>query len=233
MKWPGTLIEAKFLKRYKRFLADFQLPNRQEITAHCANTGSMKTCMEEGAPSWLTHHDNPKRKLKYSWQGIQMPDGWVGINTALANKLVREAIENHVVTPLQGFETILAEQKYGTNSRIDFLLKGKGKPDCFVEVKNVTLLLEEGVAGFPDAVTDRGRKHIGELVEVCGAGHRGVLLFCVQRESAKEVRPAEVFDPLYAQALREAVGKGLEVYAYRAQFSKSEVVLTTPLPVVL
>lgn len=232
MKWPGEVIEATFLKRYKRFLADFRLDDGREVTAHCANTGSMKTCLLPGARAYLTHHPDPKRKLAYSWQALEMEDGWVGIHTSLANGLVAEAIQNGVVSELTGYETMARERKYGENSRIDLLLSGPDRRDCYVEVKNVTLWLEPGVVGFPDAVTKRGQKHLRELIAMQQAGHRAVLFYCVQRTSAKEVRPAEAFDPDYAAGLREAIQAGVEVLAYRADLHREEVALKQALPVV-
>lgn len=233
MIFDAPLTEAIFLKRYKRFLADFRLENGNILTAHCANTGSMLTCMSSGALAWLTFHDDPKRKLKYSWQAIRMPDGWVGINTGLANRLVKEAILNGTIRELQGYAQIKPEQKYGKGSRIDLLLRGDGRPDCYVEVKNVTLLLHEGVVAFPDAVTRRGTKHLLELIEVRRRGGRAVLLYCVQRESARKVVPAETHDPDYARTLREAVAAGVEVYGYRAVFKKTGIALESRLPLEL
>jgi len=221
----GTLI-----KRYKRFLADFRLEDGTVITAHCANTGSMRTCMEEGAPGWLTYHDNPKRKLKYSWQACHMPDGWVGINTAMANGLVEEAIMEGVIGELQNYSILEREKKYGNRSRIDILLRDEGRASCYVEVKNVTLLLEEGVAAFPDAVTQRGAKHLEELVAVVERGERAVLLYCVQRQSAAKVVPAREYDPHYAATLEMAMSRGVEVYAYGVTHSLSGLSVTHPLP---
>ena len=166
MKWPGPLVHARLIKRYKRFLADFRLEDDTVITAHCANTGSMVTCLHEDALCRLTFHDDPKRKLAYSWQAIRMPDGWVGINTALPNRLVVEAITNGVISELRNYDRIETEKKYGERSRIDILLRADAQPDCYVEVKNVTLLLDEGLAGFPDAVTQRGTKHLNELMSI-------------------------------------------------------------------
>ncbi|MDJ0836251.1 MAG: DNA/RNA nuclease SfsA [Acidobacteriota bacterium] len=231
MKWPGPVIHGKYQKRYKRFLADFLLEDGTPVTAHCANTGSMKTCRESGAPGLLTFHDDPKRKLKYSWQAVQMPDGWVGINTALANHLVVEAIQSGVVAELQNYSECKTEQKYGKASRIDILLSREDRPSCYVEVKNTTLLLADGIVGFPDAVTQRGTKHLRELQEMAGQGHRAVLFFCVQRESATRVRPADDFDPEYAQTLREAAENGVEILAYRARISEEGVSLNQALPV--
>ncbi len=233
MNWPGPLVRATLIRRYKRFLADFTLPDGQTAVGHCVNTGSMKTCIAEGAPCWLTHHDNPKRKLKYSWQAIHMPDGWVGVNTSLANALTVEAINAGVIAELQGYADCRTEKKYGHNSRVDIFLSGPDRPDCYVEVKNVTLLLEAGTAGFPDAVTQRGAKHLQELRDVLSQGDRAVLLYCVQRASANRVAAADRFDPHYAATLRKAALEGLEIYAYQAEMSESAIALKRALPVTL
>lgn len=231
MKWPAPIVKGELIKRYKRFLADFRLEDGTVITAHCANTGSMRTCMAEGAIGWLTFHDNPKRKLKYSWQACVMPDGWVGVNTAMANGLVEEAVKNGTITQLQNYSTLEREKKYGNGSRIDILLRDEDRPSCYVEVKSVTLLHEEGVASFPDAVTQRGAKHLEELIAVVERGERAVLLYCVQRQSARKVVPAREQDPHYAETLEKAVSRGVEVYAYGATPDLTEVVLSHEIPV--
>lgn len=233
MEWPGTIIEATLIKRYKRFLADFRLADGTVVTGHCANTGSMVTCMEEGATCWVTHHDDPKRKLKYSWQAVAMPDGMVGIHTSLANKLVEEAITAGLVPELGGYAKLSREKKYGANSRIDILLEDEAREPCYVEVKNVTLLLRDGVVGFPDAVTKRGAKHLAELEEIAAQGKRAVMFYCVQRASAQSVEPAETYDPTYTAALRQAVAAGVEVLAMRADFSHNSIKLAKALPVVM
>lgn len=230
MRWPGTVIEAKFIKRYKRFFADFEMENGDVVTAHCANTGSMKTCLLEGAQSWITHHQDPKRKLAYSWQAIHMEDGWVGIHTGLANRLVAEAIAAGRIPELAGYGDLARERKYGTNSRIDLFLSDPDKPDCYVEVKNVTLWLESGVVGFPDAVTTRGQKHLKELIGVREQGHRAVLCYCVQRAGASLMKPAEAFDPEYATLLKKAVAAGVEVLAYKAHMTPQEIYLAEAIP---
>lgn len=231
MEWPGEVHEASFIRRYKRFFAEFRGADGSLLTAHCPNTGSMATCTADDALSLITYHDNPKRKLAYSWQAIQLADGWTGINTGLANRLVQEAVESGVVNELKDYPTLKREQKYGENSRIDFLLSAPDRPDCYVEVKNVTLLLAPELAGFPDAVTKRGTKHIQELAARKRAGDRAVLFFCVQRVSVERVTVAENFDPEYAATLRAAVAEGLEVIAYRADIDRHGVRLTTPLPI--
>ena len=233
MKWPAPLVKGILIKRYKRFLADFRLADGRVVTAHCANTGSMKTCMAEGIEGWLTYHDDPKRKLAYSWQVAVMPDGPVGINTSLANGLVEEAIRDGMVPALTGYDQIRRERKYGVNSRIDLLLSGPDRPDCYVEVKNVTLLLSEGEAAFPDAVTQRGAKHLDELVAMVEAGNRAVLFYCVQRVSANRVTPAEAYDPHYAASLRLAVSRGLEVMAHTVTMDEAGLAVAGPLPVIL
>lgn len=230
MLWPGTVVEARFLRRYKRFLADFELSDGSSITAHCANTGSMVTCQLAGARCLLTHHPDPKRKLKYSWQAIQMPDGWVGINTALPNHLVQEAIENDCIAEIPAGNPIRREVKISDKSRIDLVVDHPAGP-VNVEVKNVTLELAPAVAGFPDAVTARGLKHLDELVHLKQLGQRAVLFFCVQRVSAERVLPADDFDPAYGKSLRSAHQKGVEVIAYRAQIDKLGIRLDCPLPV--
>jgi len=192
----------------------------------------MVSCLETQAPVLLTFHDSPKRKLKYSWQAIELADGWVGINTSLANALVREGIEKTVVSELSGFEVIRPEQKMGKSSRVDLVL-GRGSDKCFVEVKNVTLYLGEGNVAFPDAVTTRGTKHLKELTQVVQGGGRAALVYCVQRESAQRVYPAWDRDPVYSQTLLEAQESGVEIYAYRAAIDHSGVQLTTKLPVIL
>jgi len=233
VRWPQPPIHATFLRRYKRFFADFRLPNDDVVTAHCPNTGSMKTCLEPDAPAILTYHDNPKRKLKYSWQSIKMGDGWVGINTSMANDLVREAILAGRVSELQGYDGIQRERPYAERSRVDLLLTAADRADCYVEVKNVTLRIAPGVAAFPDAVTKRGTKHLQDLQQMVRADQRAVLFFCVQREGIDEVRPADDFDPTYCATLREAHRAGVEVLAYRTQFEEEGPVLVDVLPVKL
>lgn len=239
MEYQGKLRPATLLRRYKRFLADIRLPSGEEVTIHCPNTGSMKNCVLEESPCWYSESDNPKRKYSYTWELATTPGGYfAGINTGLANKLVKEAIENDVVKELRGYENLKAEVKYGQErSRIDFLLSSHGKPDCYIEVKSVTLHMGEGQGLFPDAVSDRGAKHLRELITMVEEGNRAVLLFCVQHSAIERVAPADEIDPIYGNTLREAVDKGVEVLAYRAYFSIEqncqEVTLVDTIPVVI
>ncbi len=236
MKFPEPLIEGRLIQRYKRFLADVELAGGQVVTAHCPNTGSMKHCQPESAKVWLSPANNPKRKLAYTWELVEVVPGIIaGINTSLSNKLVKEGIEWGVITELQGYGAIAGEVRYGEeNSRIDLMLSGHDNlPDCYVEVKNVTLWDFHGKGSFPDAVSVRGTKHLRELMSMVEKGQRAVLCFCVQHSGIESVTSADDIDPLYGQTLREAVARGVEVIAYRAQLSDKEVVIRTPLPVIL
>ncbi len=239
MKYQGKLKSATLLRRYKRFLADIRLPSGEEVTIHCPNTGSMKNCVLEESPCWYSESDNPKRKYPYTWELATTAGGHLaGINTGLANKLVKEAIEGDVVAELRDYDHLKTEVKYGEEkSRIDFLLSSHDKPDCYVEVKSVTLHMGSGQGLFPDAVSDRGTKHIRELMAMAEQGKRAVLFFCVQHSGIEQVAPADEIDPLYGRTLRQAIGKGVEVIAYSAHFSieedVQEIVLVKPIPVVL
>ena len=195
MRFDQALLAGTLIKRYKRFLADVELDDGRIVTAHTPNTGSMLGCCEPGSRVWLSNSGNPKRKYALSWELVEAAPGvLVGINTGLPNKLVREGIRDGTITELQGYDAIRQEVRYGReNSRIDLLLEGGGKPDCYVEIKNVTLA-EEGIGYFPDAVSERGSKHLRELAEVAAGGKRAVICFCVQRKDVFEVRPADSID---------------------------------------
>lgn len=233
MRFESPLIAGTLLKRYKRFLADIRLDDGAIVTAHTPNTGSMRGCAEPGSRVWLRDSGNPARKYPLSWELVQTAAGvMAGINTGLANHLVREGIETGVIRELAGYDRIRPEVRYGVNSRIDLLLQGGGRPGCYVEVKNVTLV-EAGTAYFPDAVTTRGAKHLRELTAMVEEGHRAVIFFCVQRGDAEEVRPADAIDPAYGQALRDALSRGVEALAYRAIPSIMEIALSRPLPVLV
>jgi sugar fermentation stimulation protein A len=231
LKLSQPLIKGKLILRYKRFLADVELEDGTIVTTHTPNSGSMKGCQDPGSLVMLSQSANPKRKLKYTWELISVNQQWVGINTGHPNKLVREGIEGWTISELQGYATIRPEVRYGRNSRIDLLLEGiAGK--CYVEVKNVTLV-ENNVAYFPDAVTERGQKHLRELIDVVASGDRAVIFFVVQRRDAKHVCPADSIDPVYGKLLREAVGNGVEALAYQAAISPKHIFLKKRLPVVL
>ena len=232
------LEEARLLRRYKRFLADVELPTGEQITVHCPNTGSMKNCVEAGAKVWLSKSDNPKRKHAYTWELIRTARGHtIGINTGKANKLVEDAVRSSLIPGLEGYADIRREVAYGNEgSRIDLLLKEGRKPDSYVEVKSVTLLEEpvsQGVGYFPDAVSERGAKHLRELRAMVDSGARGVLFFCVQHTGVREVRPADHVDPGYGQLLREVVEAGVEVLAWKVRLTSSGFRLWREVPVCL
>jgi len=230
-----NMQSGRLIKRYKRFLADIELENGRELTVHCPNTGSMKNCADPGSAVWIQDSGNLKRKYPFGWELVQVEGRfWACINTGRANALIREGIETGVISELQGYESLRQEVKYGDeNSRIDLLLEDQNKPCCYVEIKNVTLLENNGIGAFPDAVTARGAKHLRELMLMVEQGHRAVLMFCVAHTGIERVRPADHIDPEYGQLLREAVSAGVEVYAYGARITPEEVTISRPLPVSL
>jgi len=232
---PSPLIEGRLIRRYKRFLADIELADGSQATAHCPNTGSMMGCAEPGSRVWLSRSANPRRKYPLTWELVEVDrDRLVGINTARSNALVRESIEDGTITELTGYGTLKAEVRFGVEgSRVDlFLAGGHRRRHCFVEVKNVTAAVAHGIALFPDAVTERGNRHLRELMGVVAGGQRGVLCFSVQREDAREVRPADEIDPDYGRTLRHALEAGVEVIAYRAQMGLEAIRLRDRIPVV-
>jgi sugar fermentation stimulation protein A len=212
LPWP-QLISGTLIRRYKRFLADVLLKNGDTVTAHCPNTGSMKGCSEPGRTVYLSIHNNPKRKLKYTWELIEMPGSLVGVNTLVPNRLLFESIKTGQIPELSGYDTLEAEVSIGNHSRIDLMLSGSGKGPCYLEVKNCTLV-SDGVACFPDAVTARGLKHIQELGKLKAAGFRTVMFYFIQRMDAEVFKPADHIDAAYGRELRQAVNNGLEVLAY-------------------
>jgi len=238
MYYADKLIPARLIRRYKRFLADVQLETGEQITVHTPNTGRMLGLTEAGSRIWLKDSQNPKRKYRYSWVMASSATGTpVGVDTHLANKLVIEGIEAGVISELQGYDDRQTEVRYGNeNSRIDILLKNEAKPDsvpCYVEVKNVTAMLEPGMAAFPDAVSARGSKHLRELILMKQQGARAVIFFCVTREDVQAFRPADEIDPEYGRNLRQAAAAGVELVAYRARLSTQAIYLQDRLPITL
>lgn len=232
MKFPSPITEATFVRRYKRFFADFQLPDGSVVTAHCANPGSMNTCLVPGAKSWLSRSVNPRRKLAYTWEVVECGGTRVFVNPVRANDVVLAGIRSGVVAELCDYSVVRREVAISERTRIDFVLSGPART-CYVEVKNVTMALEPGQAAFPDSVTVRGTRHLRELQALVEQGQRAILFFCVAREDAREVRPADGVDPVYGRALREAVARGVEVLAYRCGITATGVELVQQLPVVL
>ena len=231
MKIAPPLFSATFEKRYKRFFADVRTPSGELLTLHCPNTGSMKNCLVEGSPCWYSLSDNPKRKLPGTLEIVTSSQGnLAGVNTSRPNYLVREVIEADLVPELQGYSQIRTEVRYGEEkSRIDLLLEDRSLGQCYVEVKNVTLDMGDGLATFPDAVTSRGTKHLRELMAMVAAGHRAVLFFCVQLTGVQRMEVAAEIDPGYAATLSEAVAAGVEVIAWRASIGADQIVLDQPI----
>lgn len=233
MKFETTLVPGTLIRRYKRFLADVRLDDGTEVVAHCANPGSMKTCAEPGWKVLLSPANNPKRKLKWTWEIVfARPTGNpILINTARPNRIVHEAIKQGKIEQLCGYDSIRTEVKYGEGSRIDLLLAGPQRPQCFVEVKSVTMLKEPGCVTFPDSVSVRATKHMNELASQAKQGHRAVVFFLVSRMGASEMTPADDIDPRYGEALRQAVEGGVEALAYCADISKDEVLVAHQIPI--
>lgn len=229
MQFDRPLALGTLLRRYKRFLADVRMDDGAEITAHCANTGSMKGCAAEGSRVALSHYPDSGRKLPWSWELVDVEGAWVGINTARPNRVVEGAIASGRIGPLRGYPSLRREVKYGTNSRIDLLLEGDGKPPCYVEVKNVTLKAGRQ-AVFPDAVTERGAKHLDELEQVVADGGRAVMFFLVNRGDCGSFAPADDIDPHYGATLRRVAGNGVELLAYRARPDLSGIEIEKKIP---
>jgi sugar fermentation stimulation protein A len=228
MKFKKELIHGRLIRRYKRFLADILLDDGSEVTAHCTNSGTMKSCLEEGAEVWLSPVDDPKRKTQFTWEMIHIGGDWVGINTSNPNTLAFEWVSKGVIPGLEGLTGLRREVKW-EDSRFDLYGETADQP-CFIEVKNVTL--KEGEkALFPDAVTERGRKHLNTLIRVKRSGMRAVMLYVVQRMDVKFFSAAREIDPVYAETLDEAVRKGVEVMVAQAKVSPDHIEFHQMLPV--
>ncbi len=230
IKFNSPLIKGTLIKRYKRFLADVKLESGEEITAHCPNTGSMKTCQWEGATVYLTHHDDPKRKLKYTWELTETDGGYICVNTHRPNRIVEQAILDDQIPELSGYANLKREKKYGENSKIDLFLSGhESQPDCYVEIKNVTLK-EGDTITFPDAVTTRGTKHLNELQNVAKAGDRAVIFYLVNRPDGKEFGIAGDIDPVYNETFKKVTKKDVEVLIYQSKASMEGIEIDQKLP---
>ncbi len=214
MRFPDPLIRGRLVRRYKRFLSDVELSSGEHVVAHCANPGSMLGLAEPGAEVWLSPSRNPARKLKYSWELVAAGGGLVGINTGHPNAIVAEALSGDRIPELTGYRNLRREVRYGRNSRIDLLLEQEGRPPCYVEVKNVTLKRGAEAAEFPDAVTQRGTKHLAELAEMARSGARAVMFFLVQRGDCERLEIAGDIDPDYQSAFTAALADGVEAICY-------------------
>ncbi len=228
MKFP-MLTKGILIRRYKRFLADVELENGEIVVAHCPNPGSMRSVATPGWSAYLSSSDNPKRKLKWTLELIRSPDAWILVNTQRPNRIVEEAILSGLVSELTGYSELKREVKYGENSRIDLLLS-EGSSRCYVEVKNVSLLLEGGQGAFPDSVTKRGAKHLRELSKQVEAGNRAVMFYLVSRTDIERLRPAGEIDPNYAKEVELALEAGVEMIAYSTEVNDVEVIVSSRIP---
>ena len=246
MEYERPLLTGKLIQRYKRFLADIEITTPAErageiVTAHCANTGSMTNCKDEGAKVWLFDSQNPKRKLPLSWEWVEVEEQYKAcINTARANQLVKEALlANHIQEVSIDEDSCLKAEPKVEEGRLDFLVSSENTHQLtYIEVKSVTLLGnaasdndEKNIGYFPDAVTSRGLKHIEVLMRLKAEGQRSILFFCVPHEGIKLVKVAEHVDPAYAAKLRKAISAGVEVLAYQVEFFENGMELKTPIPV--
>ncbi|MBI3817161.1 MAG: DNA/RNA nuclease SfsA [Planctomycetes bacterium] len=232
MHFPRPLVKGTLIKRYKRFFVDVELDAGGVVTAHCTNTGSLKGCLAPGLPVYLLDSENPERKLRYTWYLIKAGRAFINIETGVPNRVVHESAVSGRIPELKGYAIARREVPYGVNSRIDLLLEGRdGDPrPCYVEVK-CTTLAEGELAMFPDAVTERGLKHLVELQKMVKKGARAVQFFFCSRTDICKFRPADAIDPAYGKELRKAARSGVEVMAWRAKITTKSIELDAPVPV--
>jgi sugar fermentation stimulation protein A len=229
------LVSGRLIRRYKRFLADVELEGGEVTTAHCANPGSMLGLNTPGARVWLSVSDDPKRKLKHGWKLVEADFGWrgpqlVSIDTGQPNRLAEEAILAGAIPELAGYGTLRREVRYGRNSRVDLLLSQNGRPDAYVEVKNVHMMREAGLVEFPDSVTSRGAKHLEELGDMVEAGHRAVMLFIVQMDGDRFALAGDI-DPAYVRAFDRALARGVEALAYVCDVRIAAITVARRIPI--
>lgn len=229
MEFATPLLRGRLIRRYKRFLADIELDSGETVTAHCANPGAMLGLNMPGLEVWVEPNDDPKKKLNYGWRLVRMGDHWTGIDTAIPNRVTGEALRAGLIPELAAYAGVRPEVRYGERSRVDFLLSGEGLPDAYVEVKNVTLSRQPGLAEFPDSVTKRGTKHLHDLARMASDGYRAVMFYLVQRSDCDRFSLAEDIDPDYAEAYRAARLAGVETLCYQAALSTASVTLGAPI----
>jgi len=231
MKLP-QLIRARLVRRRNRFVAEVDFPDGSRQTVYCPNTGRMLGCSDPGAAIFVSRHEEPGRKHRFTWELTRAETSLVGVNTLVPNRLVAAAIGAGDVPSLDRYETLQPEVKAGQNSRLDLLLSNNETDRCYVEIKNCTLVTE-GMALFPDAVTVRGRQHLVELQKLVEKGDRCVMFFLVQRMDAKRFAPADHIDPAYGRELRKAADNGVEMLAYDVAIDFEKISLNRRLPVQL
>jgi sugar fermentation stimulation protein A len=227
------LVNGHILKRYKRFLADVVLDNGEQVVAHVPNTGRMTGCWAQGAPVQLSHNSNPKRKLAWTLERVDMGNGWVGVNTQRSNPVIEEALRQRQIPGLESYETIRREvipPLQNSRSRLDFCLTQPGLTNVWIEVKNVTLW-EQDCLCFPDAPSRRGRQHLRDLDALSRTGQRSIILYALNRPEGNCFRPADHIDPDYGQLLREVIRCGVEIMAIRLRHTSTGIDVTAPLRV--
>ena len=225
MKFSNKLVKAKFIKRYKRFFSEHMLQNGTKVVAHCANTGAMMGINIKGITSWLLKNNDPKRKLKWSWELCQIDSTFIGVNTHNPNKIIEESLKNKNIKELQNYLSFKREVKYGENSKIDFLLKHITQKDCYVEIKNVHLSREKNIAEFPDSITARGKKHMKELANIKMQGYRAIIIYLIQRNDCKYFKIAKDIDQEYYKEFCKAKNLGLEVICIDTILNEKEIKL--------
>ena len=232
MKFSSPLVSGILLKRYKRFLADVTLSTGESITAACPNTGAMLGLNALGSTVWLSRSSNPARKYPHTWELVELAGkGLVGVNTGSPNRIAEEAIASGLLPQLSGYGSLRREVKYGRNSRIDILLEGGDRPPCYVEVKNAHLFRQPGLVEFPDCVTERGTKHLGELSEMAQSGGRAVMLYLVQADFPRRFALADDLDPNYLKAFRKARSAGVEAFALCCKVTTEAITAFRVIPV--
>jgi sugar fermentation stimulation protein A len=232
MRFETPLVPAVLIRRYKRFLADIRLEDGREVVAHCANPGSMTGLATPGMKIWVEPNDDPKKKLKYGWRLVEHENGhFTGVDTSVPNRALKAALIARALPELAAYDVVLPEQKYGEASRIDFLLRGDDLPDLYLEVKCVTLCRTPGLGEFPDSVTARGTKHLGELARVAQRGARAGVLYLVQRTDISKIALAADIDPAYATAAEQARAAGVEFLCYDTTITPDEILVNQALPI--
>ena len=225
MQFQSNLVSGRLVKRYKRFFADVELSNGRIVTAHCPNTGSMFGLANHGVKVWLEPNEDPRKKLKYSWKLVDHENGhFTGVDTSIANKIVYEALLQRKILEVLDYDIILREQKYGANSRVDFLLRN-GSKTCYLEVKSVTLCRQEKIAEFPDTVTSRGAKHLKELSKTVNTNTRAIVLYLVQRSDCNYFKIADDLDQTYLNETILSKNSGVEFVSYRVNFLSNGIEL--------
>ena len=243
MRFPAAPLAGRLVRRYQRFFAEIELDGEHAghcstLVAHCPNTGSLLGCLAPGSQVWLRDSGNPARKLRFTWQAVRVGRTWINVDTALPNRVVAEAVAAGRVPELAGYARLRREVAYGRGSRIDLLLEDDARGSCHVEIKSTTLvdstsLVDGTTALFPDAVTARGTKHLGELARLARAGKRAVQFFFVNRADVERFRPADAIDPEYGRALRRALAAGVELVAWSARVEARRLELLRPLAIEL